>query len=57
LDPKGALQELGRTHLSGFTFDGADFTVFTSADGLDQLTMSAADFHVQFPPGCSPDPA
>ena len=25
--------------LSGFSFDGADFTVFLSADGLDQLTV------------------
>ena len=25
-----------QSHLSGFTFEGADFTVFLSADGLDQ---------------------
>ena len=28
-----------QSRLSGFTFDGADFTVFLSADGLDQLTI------------------
>ena len=27
------------SHLSGFTFEGADFTVFLSVDGLDQLTI------------------
>jgi len=28
-----------QSHLSGFTFDGVEFTVFLSADGLDQLTI------------------
>ena len=28
-----------QSHLCGFTFEGADFTVFLSADGLDQLTI------------------
>jgi Ca2+-binding RTX toxin-like protein len=28
-----------QNRLSGFNFEGADFTVFLSADGLDQLTM------------------
>jgi hypothetical protein len=28
-----------QSRLSGFSFEGADFTVFLSADGLDQLTI------------------
>jgi hypothetical protein len=28
-----------QSRLSGFSFDGADFAVFLSADGLDQLTI------------------
>ena len=28
-----------QSRLSGFSFGSVDFTVFTSADGLDQLTI------------------
>ena len=33
-----------QSRLSGFTFNGDDFTVFLSADGLDQLTITGIAF-------------
>src|SRR5215217_1756650 len=40
IDPAlAATFEEFRSRLSGFSFEGADFTVFLSADGLDQLTI------------------